>query len=104
MANGHRARTVRGLDVVSVAATGAGKTLSFWIALLMARAEGKTNAQIIVVAPLNVLGKQNEKLLNDAGIRCIAVQKGTATKQVFDVRDEPRSMDLTNANCAHAGH
>jgi superfamily II DNA/RNA helicase len=73
------------LDVVAVAATGAGKTLTFWIPLLMMRKDGNLKAQIIVVAPLNVLGKQNEKLLGDAGIRCIALQQGTGTDRVYDV-------------------
>jgi superfamily II DNA/RNA helicase len=48
-----------GKDVVGCAATGAGKTLSFWIPLLMALKEGK-DKMIFVVTPLNLLGKQNE--------------------------------------------
>ena len=44
-----------GKDVVGCAATGAGKTLSFWIALLMALADGE-NKMIFVVTPLNLLG------------------------------------------------
>jgi superfamily II DNA helicase RecQ len=58
-------------DVISCAATGAGKTLSFWIALLMAMEEGK-DKMIIVVTPLNLLGKQNVDSLGHAGLRAIA--------------------------------
>jgi superfamily II DNA/RNA helicase len=45
---------------VGVAATGAGKTLPFWIPLMMALEEGQ-DKMIFVVTPLNLLGKQNTK-------------------------------------------
>jgi ATP-dependent helicase YprA (DUF1998 family) len=48
-----------GKDVVVCAATGAGKTLTFWIPLLMAQANGLEDVVVIVIAPLNLLGKQN---------------------------------------------
>ncbi|KAJ7599757.1 hypothetical protein C8J56DRAFT_1037355 [Mycena floridula] len=63
-----------GKDVIGVLRTGGGKTLSFWIALLMALEEGK-DKMIIIVTPLNLLGKQNERLLSDAGISSKAVDK-----------------------------
>lgn len=63
-----------GKDVVGVAATGAGKTLSFWILLLMALKEGQ-DKMIVVVTPLNLLGKQTETQLNEAGLPSIAVSK-----------------------------
>ena len=50
-----------GKDVIGCAPTGAGKTLSFWIPLLMALEEGR-DAMTIVVTPLNLLGKQNQEL------------------------------------------
>jgi superfamily II DNA/RNA helicase len=56
-----------GKDVIGCAPTGAGKTLSFWIPLLMAL-EDSRDAMTIVVTPLNLLGKQNEVLLEKAGI------------------------------------
>ncbi|KAF9003897.1 P-loop containing nucleoside triphosphate hydrolase protein [Cyathus striatus] len=47
-----------GKDVIGCAATGSGKTLSFWIPLLMALVDG-LDKMSIVVTPLNLLGKQN---------------------------------------------
>lgn len=63
-----------GKDVAGIAATGAGKTLSFWIPLLMALEEGQ-DKMVIVVTPLNLLGKQTEAQLNQAGLSCVAVSK-----------------------------
>ena len=45
-----------GKDVIGCAPTGAGKTLSFWIPLLMALKEGE-DKMTFVVTPLNLLGK-----------------------------------------------
>ena len=42
-------------DVVACAPIGAGKTLTFWIPILMALEEGKDKMSI-VVTPLNLLG------------------------------------------------
>jgi superfamily II DNA helicase RecQ len=61
-----------GKDVVACASTGAGKTLSFWIPMLMALNEGKDKITF-VVTPLNLLGKQNVKELEGVGISAIAV-------------------------------
>lgn len=58
-----------GKDVAGVAATGAGKTLSFWIPLLMALEEGQ-DKMIVVVTPLNLLGKQTEMQLNGGHDSC----------------------------------
>ncbi|KAG6913530.1 hypothetical protein DXG01_006173 [Tephrocybe rancida] len=63
-----------GKDVIGVVATGAGKTLSFWIPLLMALDEG-LDKMAVIVTPLNLLGKQAEAQLNLAGLSCIAVNK-----------------------------
>ncbi|KAI0639543.1 P-loop containing nucleoside triphosphate hydrolase protein [Trametes polyzona] len=69
-------------DVVAVAATGAGKTLSFWIPLLMALEDGEDKCAIIVT-PLNILGKQNVDILKNAGMSAVAVDGTTATPEVF---------------------
>lgn len=45
-------------DVVACAPTGSGKTLSFWIPLIMAQVDGLRKL-MIVVTPLNLLGQQN---------------------------------------------
>ena len=72
-------------DVVEVAATGAGKTLSFWIALLMALEEGE-DKMIFIVTPLNLLGKQNVKALDKAGLSAISVSSENANPATFKVR------------------
>ncbi|OCH86117.1 P-loop containing nucleoside triphosphate hydrolase protein [Obba rivulosa] len=58
-------------NVVTIAATGSGKTLSFWIPLLMAL-EDKQDKFIIVVTPLNILGRQNAETLTAAGISAVS--------------------------------
>ena len=73
-----------GKDVITWTATGAGKTLSFWIALLMAMEEGE-DKMIIVVTPLNLLGKQNVESLCHAGLHAIAVSSENANPTVYEV-------------------
>ena len=73
-----------GKDVVGCAPTGAGKTLSFWIPLLMALEDGKDKMSF-VVTPLNLLGKQNVMVLEEAGLPAVAVSKETANKKTFKV-------------------
>ena len=73
-----------GKDVVACAPTGAGKTLTFWIPILMALEEGKDKMSI-VVTPLNLLGKQNKEALDEAGIHGVAVSRQNATPQTFKV-------------------
>ena len=76
-----------GKDVVACAPTGAGKTLTFWIPILMALEDGKDKMSI-VVTPLNLLGKQNKEALDKAGIKGIAVSRHNANPQTFKVRQQ----------------
>ncbi|KAF8193662.1 P-loop containing nucleoside triphosphate hydrolase protein [Pholiota molesta] len=69
-------------DVIGCAPTGAGKTMSFWIPLLMALEDGEDKMSI-VVTPLNLLGKQNVKVLEDAGLSAISVSKENAGVETF---------------------
>ncbi len=71
-------------DVVAIAATGSGKTLSFWIALLMALEDGEDKL-VIVVTPLNLLGQQNADDLGKAGIGSVAVESKNASESTFNV-------------------
>ena len=54
-----------GKDIVGCAPTGTGKTLSFWIPRLMAL-QDKKDKMSFVVTPLNLLSKQNVKVLKEA--------------------------------------
>ncbi|KIJ12990.1 hypothetical protein PAXINDRAFT_14203 [Paxillus involutus ATCC 200175] len=65
-------------DIVCIAGTEMGKTLTFWLPLLFCL-EGIQ----IVVTPLNQLGQQNVDSLRKAGIRSIAINAETATLDNF---------------------
>ncbi|KAL4255300.1 P-loop containing nucleoside triphosphate hydrolase [Pleurotus pulmonarius] len=71
-----------GYDVVGVAATGAGKTLSFFAPLVMALEEGQKKV-IFIVTPLNLLGQQNSEDLNKVGLTAISVTAENANPDTF---------------------
>jgi len=73
-----------GKDVVACAPTGAGKTLSFWIPLLMALKDG-LDPMVIVVTPLNLLGKQNVDSLAKMNLPAVAVDGQNASAETFRV-------------------
>ncbi|KAF8152274.1 P-loop containing nucleoside triphosphate hydrolase protein [Crassisporium funariophilum] len=58
-------------DVIGCTPTGVGKTMSFWIPLLMALEDGEDEMSM-VVTPLNLLGKQNVKAIEN-GNYCVVV-------------------------------
>ncbi|KAI0258778.1 P-loop containing nucleoside triphosphate hydrolase protein, partial [Gloeopeniophorella convolvens] len=65
-------------DVICIAGTGSGKTLTFWMPLLFRQAGIQ-----IVVMPLNILGQQNVDQLNAAGFRAISLKAGEASFENF---------------------
>ena len=67
-------------DVISIAATGSGKTLTFWMPLLC----HKGGIQM-VVTPLNLLGTLNVDDLVSKGFTAIAISAENATKKNFKV-------------------
>ena len=67
-------------DVISIAATGSGKTLTFWMPLLF----HKGGVQM-VVTPLNLLGTVNVDDLVSKGFTAIAISAENATKKNFKV-------------------
>jgi superfamily II DNA helicase RecQ len=71
----------RDRDVISIAGTGMGKTMTFWIPLLF-RPKGSS---VIVCSPLNGLGKQNVAALERVGFRAIFIGADTATPENFYV-------------------
>ncbi|KAF8335503.1 P-loop containing nucleoside triphosphate hydrolase protein [Amanita rubescens] len=85
-----------GKDVITCAATGFGKTLTFWIPLLMAMEEGYDKLSI-VVTPLNLLGKQNVEILNKAKLSAVAVD-GTSmsTKIIQEIGDGKYKVVVIN--------
>lgn len=68
-------------DIISIAGTGAGKTLTFWLPLLF-----RPNGIQIVVTPLNILGQQNIDTLSKVGVEGIFISAKTASAKSFSVR------------------
>ena len=77
-------------DVVAIAATGSGKTLTFWMPLLF-----KKDGIQIVITPLNILGKQSVDSLAGMGIQGVTVTAENATRQTFKV------SIITSCNCTY---
>lgn len=72
---------LRGEDCITIAATGSGKTLTFWIPLLY-----NNGGYIIIITALNILGDQNVKQLEAVNIRAINMTGDVATDDAFQVR------------------
>ena len=75
-------------DIVGVAPSGAGKTLTFWLPVLMALKDGHQDKISFVVTPLNLLGKQNMIALEEAGICAISVSSNNANNTTFDIHGD----------------
>ncbi|TFK18252.1 P-loop containing nucleoside triphosphate hydrolase protein [Coprinopsis marcescibilis] len=73
----------KGLDVIACLPTGAGKTLTFWMPVLMAIEEGSKDAMTFVITPLNLLGKQNEQQLKAANISAISISAANVSDVVL---------------------
>ncbi|KIM36265.1 hypothetical protein M413DRAFT_427700 [Hebeloma cylindrosporum] len=71
-------------NVISIAGTGMGKTLTFWMPLLF-RPPGSIQ---VVVTPLNILGKQNVACLDKAGFKGIFISAESATPENFRAIEE----------------
>ena len=65
-------------DIISIAGTGMGKTLTFWMPLLF-----RPLGILLVITPLNILGKQNVETLEKAGIEGIFISARTAMEENF---------------------
>jgi superfamily II DNA helicase RecQ len=70
-----------GEDVITVAPTGSGKSLTYWIPLLYIK-HGIT----VVVSPLKLLGTQFAEMLGDNRISAISITAANATNELFEVR------------------
>ncbi|KXN90925.1 hypothetical protein AN958_03200 [Leucoagaricus sp. SymC.cos] len=64
-----------GKNIVTCTLTGFSKALSFWIPMLMAKADGLKHQKIILISLLNVLTQQNVESLEKAGF-CVVLLIG----------------------------
>jgi superfamily II DNA helicase RecQ len=69
-----------GDDVITIAPTGLGKSLTYWMPLLFIR-HGIT----VVVTPLKLLGGQFVKMLQDNRISAVSITAANATNELFEV-------------------
>ncbi|KXN89754.1 ATP-dependent DNA helicase Q-like 3 [Leucoagaricus sp. SymC.cos] len=86
-----------GKNVVACAPTGFGKTLSFWIPMLMAKADGLKRQKIILISPLNVLAQQNVESLEKASFRVVLLIGETCSSdQLRIVEKEEYGVIISN--------
>ena len=67
-------------DVISIAGTGMGKTLTFWMPLLF-----RPHGIQLVITPLNNLGQQNVQTLEQANIKAILISAKMVMECNFQV-------------------
>ncbi|KAJ3562339.1 hypothetical protein NP233_g9639 [Leucocoprinus birnbaumii] len=70
---------LRGEDVITIAATGSGKTLTFWIPLLYIEDDF-----IFLITALNILGDQNVKELQAAGFSAINLLPENCKDEIYE--------------------
>jgi superfamily II DNA helicase RecQ len=86
---------LEGVDVMTIAATGSGKSLCYWMALLYVK-----NGIVFLVTPLKLLGKQFVETLERNELRAVSITAANATNELFEVRG-PQCCKVikTYSNC-----
>lgn len=89
---------LRGEDTVTIAPTGSGKTLTFWIPLLFAP------GILVLITALNILGDQNIAELTRLGITAVNVTADNVSSKLFKVGIHfcgvnKRSNDENSGHC-----
>ena len=69
-----------GEDVITVAPTGSGKSLTYWIPLLYIK-----HSITVVISPLKLLGTQFAQMLAVNRISAISITAANATNELFEV-------------------
>jgi superfamily II DNA helicase RecQ len=67
-------------DVITVAATGSGKSLTYWMPLLYVK-----HGIVVIVTPLKLLGKQFVEVLAENGMSAVSMTAANATNELFEV-------------------
>lgn len=78
---------LRGENCITIAATGSGKTLTFWIPLLY-----NNGGCTIIITVLNILNDQNVKQLEALNIKAIHMTTRNATNEAFQVRSKKKTI------------
>jgi reverse gyrase len=76
-------------DVIGIAPTGAGKSLTMYMPFFMAREEGMKDGLVIIASPLNNLAAQVVQDITDAGVdglRALAVNQDNDHAATYEVR------------------
>jgi superfamily II DNA helicase RecQ len=91
------ADTVRAIldggDVITIAPTGSGKSLTYWMPLLYIK-YGIT----VIVTLLKLLGTQFVEMLGDNGISAVSITAANATNELFEVYNVLISASLSHAD------
>jgi superfamily II DNA helicase RecQ len=67
-------------DVIEIAATGSGKSLPYWMALLFIE-----NGIVVLVTPLKLLGKQFVEVLEKNDLSAISMTASNSNNELFEV-------------------
>ena len=71
---------LNGDDVITIAPTGSGKSMTYWMPLLYIK-----HGISVVVTPLKLLGGQFADMLQDNGINAVSMTASNATNELFEV-------------------
>ena len=73
-------KVLEGIDVITIAATGSGKSLCYWMALLYVKYR-----TVFLVTPLKLLGKQFVETLESNDLCTMSMTAANATNELFKV-------------------
>ena len=73
-------KVLKGIDVITIAATASGKSLCYWMALLYVKYR-----IVFLVTPLKLLGKQFVETLERNDLCAMSMTAANATNELFEV-------------------
>ncbi|KAF8226508.1 hypothetical protein L208DRAFT_1301367 [Tricholoma matsutake] len=72
-------RVLSGKDMITIAATGSGKSFPYWILLYI------KYGIVVLMTPLKLLGKQFFDILEKNQLRAVSMTAANATNELFEV-------------------
>jgi superfamily II DNA/RNA helicase len=73
-------KVLEGGDIITIAATGSGKTFTYWMVLLYVK-----HSIVLLITPLKLLGKQFVDVLSKNDLKAVSMTAANATNAVFKV-------------------